>query len=297
MKLQWQRHKKELSLNDPERTTFASSQSEMSVNNSIEMLLATLANAKLHSKVDEETSPFDCSKVVIAELEDTKEPPHHSTSKGPTCPDEPDEGEFSKGDHDDSKLVLSQNTAQLDDHRRSELVIDSLQDREKVLGRPCPAAYTICLNDSKFFAKNLHKFNGTISLEAVSQKEDRMEAQFLRMLFALSCLSLIGWCPYYVATFLSLISGSVPESLWVAAYWMRYVRPVLCPILYPVCCDGYKQAIVSGARKIRKAVFPCLDVLGEKKHSSVELDKAKPNEELAIENKEANLTKMVLFPS
>lgn len=294
MKLQWQRHKKELYLNDPERTTFASSQSEMSVSNSIEILLATLANTKLHSKIEEEASSFHSR--AINELDDTKVESQHFTSKRPTHPDEIEKREFSKGDG--SKLVLSQNSAQArDDHRRNELVIDPVQDREKMLGRPCPAAYTISLNDTKFHTKKLRKFKGTISLEEFSEKEDRMRAQFIRMLLVLSCVSLIGWCPYYVVTILNLINISVPKSLWLVAYWMRFIRPVLCPVLYPICCDEYKQAIMSGARKIRKAVCPCFDDLSEKKHSSIELDRVGSNDELPSENKQAVLTKTVLFPS
>lgn len=291
MKLQWQRHKKELYLNDPERTTIASSQSEMSVNNSIEILLATLANTKLHSKIEDEGSSLH--PRAVNDVDDNKMESHHFTSKRPTHADESEDGDFSK--NDDSKLVPSSQVR--DDHRRKEVVIDPAQDREKMLRGPCPVAYTIRLNDTKFHRKKLHKFKGTLSLEEVSEKQDRTQVQFLRMAFLLICVSLIGWCPYYVMSILNAINVSVPESLRLAAYWMRFIRPVLSPILYPVCCNEYKQAMGACVRKIWKAVCPCFDKPREKKHSSIELDQISLHNELPIENEQAVLTKMVLFPS
>jgi hypothetical protein len=289
LRLQWQRHKRELQLNDPERTTMASSQSEMSVSNSIEMLLATLANTKLHSKADEESSSFH-SKVLT---EDNKIQKLHFTYKEPSHTDQDKTNKKEGYKTDDPSSVLPHNPPIKNEQDRKRFVVDPSEDRGTITGSLYTGAYAISLNDTKKHNNKLHKFKSTISLEATSARKDQQSVQFVKMLFLFSCISLIGWCPSYIVTVLSLFKVNVPGLLGMAVNWLCYLRPVLCPVLYPICCNEYRQAIQKMLRKIRLAIVPSSKGLSERQHVSVELGEYvdKSNSVLS-ENKNVVLNKI-----
>jgi len=114
------------------------------------------------------------------------------------------------------------------------------------------------------------KFKSTISLAETNATRDRDNAQFLRLIVVVTCLSLIGWMPQYVTTFLSLSHMYVSGTVLFIVHWSTYLKAVLCPIMYLVCCSEYRQVVRYSMRRIKKSICPCL-VVSEKKSQSITL--------------------------
>ncbi|KAK3737850.1 hypothetical protein QZH41_004788 [Actinostola sp. cb2023] len=85
-------------------------------------------------------------------------------------------------------------------------------------------------------------------------KRDRNNAQFLRFVVKVTCLSLIGWMPQYVTTFLSLSHMYVSGTVLFIVHWSTYLKAVLCPIMYLVCCSEYRQVVRYSMRRIKKSI-------------------------------------------